>query len=100
MSDAVERRLREALGDGVERDAPLAPLTTFKVGGRADWLVHLRTRDDIVRALNVARELALPVTVLGGGSNVLVADAGLRGLVIRVHGGDVLRVDDSRIRAD
>ena len=38
-------------------DAPLAPLTTFKVGGRAEWLVQLRTRDDIVRALEVAREL-------------------------------------------
>ena len=101
MTDAVDRRLREVLGETqVQRDAPLAPLTTFKVGGRAEWLVQLRTRDDIVRALEVARELDLHVTVLGGGSNVLVADTGLRGLVIRVHGGEVARVDDTHIRSD
>ena len=40
------------------------------------------------------------MTVLGGGSNVLIADAGLRGLVIRIHGGDVTRIDAARIRAD
>jgi UDP-N-acetylmuramate dehydrogenase len=101
MTDAVDRRLRDVLGETqVQRDAPLAPLTTFKVGGRADWLVPLRSSDDIVRALEVARELELPVTVLGGGSNVLVADTGLRGLVIRVHGGEVVRVDDTHIRSD
>jgi UDP-N-acetylmuramate dehydrogenase len=101
MTDAVDRRLREVLGaTQVQRDAPLAPLTTFKVGGRADWLVQLRSSDDIVRALDVARELELPVTVLGGGSNVLVADTGLRGLVIRVHGGEVARVGDTHIRSD
>ena len=58
MTDAIERRLRDAFGeDRVQRDAPLAPVTTFKVGGRADWLVHARDRDDISRALVVAREL-------------------------------------------
>jgi UDP-N-acetylmuramate dehydrogenase len=101
VTDAIDRRLREVLGAArVERDAPLAPLTTFKVGGRADWLVQVRTRDEIVGALDVARGFGLPVTVLGGGSNVLVADAGLRGLVIRVHGGEVARVDDGHVRAD
>lgn len=100
MTD-VDRRLREVLGDSrVQRDGPLAPLTTFKVGGKADWLVQLRTRDEILEALQVARELGLPVTILGGGSNVLVADAGIRGLVIRIHGGDVSRVDAQHIRAD
>ena len=101
MTDAVARRLRDAFGeDRVRRDAPLAPVTTFKVGGRADWLVHARTGEEIRRALVLARELGLPVTVLGGGSNVLIADTGLRGLVIRVHGGDVTRIDPDRIRAD
>ena len=101
MTGAIERRLHDAFGeDRVQRDAPLAPVTTFKVGGRADWLVHVRSREEIRRALVVARDLGLPVTVLGGGSNVLIADRGLRGLVIRLHGGDVARVDASRIRAD
>jgi UDP-N-acetylmuramate dehydrogenase len=98
---AIEQRLREALGDDrVHTNAPLAPLTTFKVGGRADWLVHVRTQEEITRTLGLAREHRLPVTVLGGGSNVLIADAGLRGLVVRVHGGDVRHLDAARIRAD
>jgi UDP-N-acetylmuramate dehydrogenase len=98
---AAGERLRAALGaDRVQQDAPLAPLTTFKVGGTADWLVQARSRDDVCRALESARELGLPVTVLGGGSNVLVADAGVRGIVVRVHGGDVSRLDATRIRAD
>ena len=101
MSGTVDDRLRDALGETrVQRDAPLAPVTTFKVGGRADWLVQARSREDISRALEVARAFGLPVTVLGGGSNVLIADTGLRGLVIRMHGGDVARIDSGRIRAD
>jgi UDP-N-acetylmuramate dehydrogenase len=101
MTPGVGDRLREAFGEArVQRDVPLAPITTFKVGGRADWLVQVRTGDDIRRALDLAREFALPVTVLGGGSNVLIADTGLRGLVIRIHGGDVSRVDESHVRVD
>ena len=101
MTATIERRLRDALGDDrVQRDAPLAPVTTFKVGGRADWLVQARSGEDISRALEIARAFGLPVTILGGGSNVLIADAGLRGLVIRMHGGEVARIDSRRIRAD
>jgi UDP-N-acetylmuramate dehydrogenase len=101
MTDAIDRQLRKSVGDTrVERNAALAPLTTFKVGGPADWLVHVRRGEEIRAALDVARDSGLPVTVLGGGSNVLIADAGLRGLVIRVHGGDVAKLDASRIRSD
>lgn len=97
----IESRLRAALGDDrVQRDAPLAPLTTFKVGGRADWLVTVRGGDEIRRVLEVARASGLPVTVLGGGSNVLIADAGLRGVVMRIHGGDARQIDREHVRAD
>ena len=84
----------------VHRDAPLAPFTTFKVGGPADWLVHAQRASEVKAALGVARAAGLPVTVLGGGSNVLVADGGVRGLVIRVHGGDVRPAGDHTVRAD
>ncbi len=84
----------------MRRDAPLAPLTTFKVGGPADWLVLAQRASEVMAALAAARAAGLPVTVLGGGSNVLVADAGVRGLVIRVHGGDVRSLDDRTVRAD
>jgi UDP-N-acetylmuramate dehydrogenase len=100
VTDTGARLRSEVAPDRVLRDAPLAPYTTFKVGGPADWLVHARSADDIRAAVAVARESGLHVTVLGGGSNVLIADGGVRGLVIRVHGGDVTRISAERIRAD
>lgn len=94
-------RLAEIVGDDrVREQAPLAPLTTFKVGGPADWLVEPRRSDEVPRVLAVARHFDLPVTFLGGGSNVLIADAGLRGIVVRLHGGEVVPLDAARIRAD
>ena len=88
---------------GAERlrsHVPLAAFTTFRVGGPADWLLETRTGDEIVTALKLARAANVPVTMLGGGSNVLVADAGVRGLVIRTRGGDVRAIDEGHLRAD
>jgi len=84
----------------VLRDAPLAPYTTFRVGGPADWLVLAQSADEVKTAVAAARAAGLPITIVGGGSNLLVADAGVRGLVIRVHGGDVRQVQDGLVRAD
>jgi len=100
VSDFHDRLIAAFGSDRIARDAPLAPLTTFKVGGPADWLVHIHHTADLEPAVALAREAGLPVYVLGGGSNVLVPDAGLRGLVIRVHGGDVRQIDPVTVRAD
>jgi UDP-N-acetylmuramate dehydrogenase len=98
---AFGQRLLERFGsDRVGSQVPLAPLTTFKVGGPADWLVDLHGATELRDALALAEAHAVPVVVLGGGSNVLVADAGIRGLVVRFRGGHVTRVADDRIRAD
>ena len=86
--------------DRVKVDAPLAPLTTFKVGGAADVLFEPVNSDEILRALGLARTAGAPVTMLGGGSNVLVSDGGIRGLVIRPRGGVVNAVGDRLVRAD
>jgi len=88
---------------GAERikiDAPLAPLTTFKVGGPADLLFEPITADETLRALAIARAAGVPVTMLGGGSNVLISDRGVRGLVLRPRGGAVNAVGDRLVRAD
>ena len=98
---AFDGALAAILGDGrVTRNAALAPLTTFKVGGPADWLVTLKNADEVRAVVQLAREHGVPVSVLGGGSNVLVSDAGVRGVVVRVHGGDVRALGPSAVRAD
>ena len=92
--------LRQAFGERLELDAALAPLTTFKLGGPADALMSVETAEEIREAVDLARRARVPVTVVGGGSNILVSDAGVRGLVLRVRGGDVRAIDDTHIRAD
>ena len=66
--------------------ATLAPLTTIRVGGPADWLCTARSFRESVAALAWARANGVPVAVVGRGSNLLVADEGFRGLVLRLAG--------------
>jgi len=84
----------------VRSKASLAPLTTFKVGGPAEWLIETTSADEIADALRLAHQSAVTVTMLGGGSNVLIGDAGIRGLVIRPRGGQAALIDRDRIRVD
>jgi UDP-N-acetylmuramate dehydrogenase len=94
-------RLVAAFGAAqVHRDARLAPFTTFKVGGPADWLVEVNGGDAVEHAIAIAKETGMPLTIFGGGSNVLVSDDGIRGLVVRVHGGEVRALSPSLVRAD
>ncbi len=90
-SPAFAAAMRAAFGDRARENCPLGPFTTFRVGGPADWLLDVRTSDELATALALAAREGIPVTMLGGGSNVLVADAGVRGLVIRPRGGDIRR---------
>src|SRR5712692_5038078 len=78
-----EGQIVAALGSGVEAHYPLAKLTSFKVGGPADFFATARTEADIVRLVRGAWDLGLPVFIMGNGSNILLADKGIRGLVIR-----------------
>jgi UDP-N-acetylmuramate dehydrogenase len=92
--------LEAAFGERVRSNAVLAPFTTFRVGGPADWLVETRTGDEIIAAVTLAAEHQVPLTMLGGGSNVLVADAGIRGLVVRPRGGEIRAIEQAFVRAD
>ena len=89
---------RAIRGRAVRAEEPLAPYTTFKVGGPAEWFLEARSSDDIVDALRMAHAGGVRVTLLGGGSNVLVGDRGVRGLVIRPRGGVIEQID-ARARA-
>src|SRR5437588_11446121 len=100
MSD-VAAAFREAFGgDRLRARVPLASMTTFRVGGPAEWLFEARSADEIVAALRLAHRSQLPVTILGGGSNVLVADAGVAGLVIRPRAASITLIDAGYVRAE
>jgi UDP-N-acetylenolpyruvoylglucosamine reductase len=71
---------------GVERDFPLARLTTVRTGGDADWFARPSSEESLVAALGWADEEGLPVGVIGSGSNLLIADDGFRGLAIKLDG--------------
>jgi UDP-N-acetylmuramate dehydrogenase len=68
----------------IHENVPLAPLTTFCIGGPARYFVDAPTEPALLDAIHFARDKKLPTFVLGGGSNLLVADSGFPGLVIRV----------------
>lgn len=65
-------------------DEPLKRYTAWKIGGPADALLEPKSIDELISAVEKAREHGVPVTVLGGGTNVLVRDGGVRGLTIRL----------------
>ena len=68
----------------LQQNVPLAPLTTFKVGGPARHFVRAENESEIGEAVDFAREKKLPLFVLGGGSNLVIADSGFPGLVLQI----------------
>ena len=100
VTEEILLELDRRLGSGrMEVDAPLAPLTTFRIGGPADRLFHARTPDELTESVLVARNLGIPHFLLGKGANVLVGDRGFRGVVIRCEVGGMDLFDDGRVRA-
>ena len=94
---------------GLRRDEPLAPRTSLGVGGPADWFFEAQNVEQLRAALEWARAQGLPVSMLGGGSNLLVSDDGFRGLVMtyaaqqvrqRVSGEEVLVQADAGLLWD
>src|SRR6188508_796900 len=98
---AFRDRLHAVLGpDAVREGESLAPYTTFHVGGPADWCATVTTRDELQTVIATAHQFEVPVTILGGGSNVVIADEGLRGLVIRPHLTAIDQPAPDRVRAE
>ncbi len=92
-------QLASERGIRLRNDVPLAPITTLRVGGPADRLAEPGTRDELIATLDAARDAGVPWLVLGNGSNVVVADRGVRGLVIRNRARGV-QVDGATVAAD
>jgi UDP-N-acetylmuramate dehydrogenase len=73
----------------IQENVPLAPLTTLQVGGAARYFADLKREDDVREAVEFAKTRSLPLFVLGGGSNLVVADAGWPGLVLKIAIGGI-----------
>lgn len=80
-------RLKEKVKGTVIPDAPMKKYTTWKIGGNADCLLLAADAEDIVAALAFCRSYGIPCRVIGNGSNLLVLDGGVEGLVIRIGEG-------------
>ncbi len=85
----------------LETQKKLAPFTSWRIGGAADYYVVPRSESDMQDILSLAASEKLPLTLLGGGSNVLLSDAGIRGIVMHMnhHFADFEFMPDGKVRA-
>jgi UDP-N-acetylmuramate dehydrogenase len=86
--------LRTVFGERLQRNASMSRYTAARIGGRADWLLILNTSDELALAATQLWQLNVPFAILGGGANVLISDAGIRGLVL------INRAQDIRFNTD
>ena len=94
---ALERVASTLAGPRLKRHEPLGPYTTFKIGGPADLFFEADTGDALADAILTARQAEVPYFVLGLGANVLIADKGVRGLVIRNVASHFTFQEDGRL---
>ena len=84
IDPSLRGALQEALGEHVRFDEPLSKHTSFRIGGPADVWVDVQDAAQIVRVIEILARVEVPLFVLGGGTNVLVSDLGVRGVVIHL----------------
>lgn len=83
----------------LERNVPLAPLTTYQIGGPAEWFVTVHSAAELAAAVTEARRARVPFFVLGTGANIVVSDAGIKGLTIH-NQADAARLVDNLLTAE
>jgi len=81
---------------GIKKNIRIAPYTTFKIGGPAEYFFKAKTKEDLIKAIETARKFKLPFFILAGGSNLLVSDKGFKGLVIKNQNSKI-RIKDSKV---
>lgn len=85
MEDLIYRELTHILKNGVQRKEPLSRHTTFCIGGPADYFVTPASSEELKKTLLLCKKEKIPYTILGNGSNLLVSDQGVRGVVIHMQ---------------
>ncbi len=80
-----EQRLAGLMdGERIKKDEPMKKHVTFRVGGNADYFVTVKNADEIAAVINLCKEEKVPYFIMGNGSNLLVGDKGIRGVVIQI----------------
>jgi UDP-N-acetylmuramate dehydrogenase len=97
MIDSYKKLAARLNQSQLKRDEPLAPYTTFRIGGPADVMYNATSADDLANAVQAARDLDVPYFVLGLGANILIGDKGFRGIVIRNTANSVQFTDDGKL---
>jgi len=97
--DNIFNKLNEELLN-VEKDILMANYTTFRIGGPAEYFLIANKKEDVFKAVKLAKKLKLPLFVLGGGSNLLVSDKGVKGLVIKLNNNKIKLLKNNIISAD
>lgn len=97
---ALEGELRAKFGARVRAAMPLADLTSFRIGGPADLFVNVEDETELMHAKAAAYRTGIPCFCLGAGTNLLVSDRGMRGLVVRLGDGFAkIKIDDTNVVA-
>lgn len=98
--EAFARSLEAALGRAVERDVPLSRYSTYRLGGPAALFLEARTTEDLAALASALRDHPYPVLVVGNGSNLLVADAGVDAIAVHLAGTfEEVAVEAARVTA-
>ncbi|OGG08543.1 UDP-N-acetylenolpyruvoylglucosamine reductase [Candidatus Gottesmanbacteria bacterium RBG_16_43_7] len=83
MNPDIGRTLKQEFGSRLEADVSLSKYTTFKIGGNAQYFLQATSRAELTFYLKRLYEMGIPVFILGGGSNILISDKGISGVVIK-----------------
>lgn len=81
--DTKLKELEKVFGSRVRQNEPMSAHTTFKIGGPAEYYIDVDKTDDIVKAVQLAQKLSMSFFIFGGGSNIVVSDNGIKGLVVK-----------------
>lgn len=82
----------------IQQNIPLAQYTTVKIGGPAQFFIHTKNSNELIEAIKYGQENKLPITILGNGSNVLISDSGIRGLVIKNDSHEIELLPNNKIK--
>lgn len=82
----------------IQQNIPLAPYTTVKIGGPADFFIHTKNTDEFIEALEYGQKNNLSITIIGNGSNTLISDSGIRGLVIKNDSNEIEILPNNQVK--